>query len=55
MTAAGDVRAFYRDFVLPNREVWVTGDPVEAFLAIHPSEWEHMRNQVELSGEDPSE
>jgi putative acetyltransferase len=32
--APEDVRAFYRDFVLPHREVWVTGDPVEAFLAM---------------------
>jgi GNAT superfamily N-acetyltransferase len=29
---AEDVRAFYRDFVLPNRQLWVTGDPVDGFL-----------------------
>jgi GNAT superfamily N-acetyltransferase len=31
---AEDVRAFYRDFVLPNRQLWVTGDPVDGFLAL---------------------
>ncbi len=29
-----DVRAFYRDFVFAERQVWVAGDPVAGFLAL---------------------
>ncbi len=31
-----EVEAFYQDFVFVRREVWVTGDPVEGFMALDP-------------------
>ncbi len=29
-----DVRAFYRDFVFVQREVWVAGDPIAGFIGL---------------------
>ena len=33
-----DVRAFYQDFVLTQRTVWVAGDPVVGFMAMNPAD-----------------
>lgn len=32
--SAEDVRAFYRDFVFPNRQVWIAGKKVSGFMAM---------------------
>ncbi|MEM9425989.1 MAG: GNAT family N-acetyltransferase [Pseudomonadota bacterium] len=46
-----DVVAFYRDFVFPNREVWVAGDPVVGYLGLKTEADEVMTLYVATPGQ----